>query len=385
MKLVFYSLILNHHQASVADELYELLGYNFRFVELSPCNDTKGGTEDYSKRPYLVRSWHSTTEYDEAMRMAKCADVCVFAGYESLPFEKERLRSGKLSFDMGERLLKRGWVNLLSPRILRMVLNYHIYNWRKKPLYKLCCSGFTASDCNRLGMFSKRCYKWGYFTAVDNSSINVKTLSESKPVKIMWCSRLIKLKHPELAVTLARNLKEKGYNFHIDIYGDEGNVSNHEKVFTRHRMAELINQLDVSDKITLHGNVPNNVVIDEMRRHHIFLFTSDKREGWGAVANESLSNGCVLVASDAIGSSPYLIKEGYNGFLFTSCDAYSLTEKVEWLLNNPKQRSQMQRNAINDMQKLWNPHNAAVSLLKLIDALERGETPEISEGPCSKA
>lgn len=40
------------------------------------------------------------------------------------------------------------------------------------------------------------------------------------------------------------------------------------------------------------------------------------KKGWEAVANEAMSNGCVLAAADTIGSTPYLIKEGVTGFSF---------------------------------------------------------------------
>lgn len=384
MKLVFYSLFLNHHQAGVADELYAILGDNYRFVELSTCNDSKGGG-DYSTRPYLVKAWQSKEKYNQAMVLAKTAEVCVFSGYESLPFQKERLKTSLLSFDMGERLLKRGWLNLLSPRIFKISSSYYLHRWREKSIYKLCCSAFTSSDCNKLGMFKDRCYKWGYFTPVDNK-LQIPSINTSRePVQIMWCARFLTLKHPELVIELAKKLKNKGYDFHIDIFGDADKVAKHEKVFPRNELESLIKALNVEDCVSLKGNVPNSTIIEEMKRHHIFLFTSDKKEGWGAVANESMANGCVLVASDAIGSSPYLVKDGYNGFLFKSCDIDSLTSKVEWLLNHPTERYKMQTNAMETMRRLWNPRNAANSLLRLIDSIENGRDTEINDGPCSKA
>ena len=54
--------------------------------------------------------------------------------------------------------------------------------------------------------------------------------------------------------------------------------------------------------------MPNAKILQEMRKHEIFLFTSDRNEGWGAVSNESMSNGCMLVGSDGIGSIPFLVK-----------------------------------------------------------------------------
>ena len=201
----------------------------------------------------------------------------------------------------------------------------------------------------------------------------------------MWCARFLTLKHPELVIEMAKILKDKAYDFVIDIYGDDAGVGAHERAFSRQRLEALIDACGVGDRVRLHGRLPNSEIIAAMRRHQIFLFTSDRREGWGAVANESMANGCVHVASDAIGSTPYLIRDGYNGMVFRSGDSASLAAKVEWLFNHPLERKQMRLNALTTMRTLWNPNNAAVSLLTLIDNIRRGQTPGIEEGPCSEA
>ena len=108
IKIVFYSVVLNHHQISVADALWDMTGHHYTFVELSDLKDSKGAASDYSARPYLLRIWESDAAYNKAMALAKTADVCVFSGIESLEFEKERMKAGLLSFDMGERWLKHG-------------------------------------------------------------------------------------------------------------------------------------------------------------------------------------------------------------------------------------------------------------------------------------
>lgn len=36
----------------------------------------------------------------------------------------------------------------------------------------------------------------------------------------MWCSRYLKWKHPEMPVLLAARLKDKGYHFILDMYGN---------------------------------------------------------------------------------------------------------------------------------------------------------------------
>ena len=391
MTLVFYSLILNNHQANVADELWELTEHNYCFVELAKlqAEHRKGDLRDYSNRPYLLRAWESEENYSKAMELAQMAECCVFSGVQALPFQKARMKRGLLSFDMSERWLKRGVLNLFSPTILKMSLAYHFGGWGRKPLYKLCCSAFAAADQYKVGTYHGRCYKWGYFTRVEKVDVeafpNVSTLHTTP---LMWCSRYLILKHPELPIWMAHRLKNKGYRFVLDMYG-----SGEYETQTR----QLAQKLKVEDVVRFIGVKPNNELLDDMRNHSIFLFTSDRNEGWGAVANESMANGCVLVASDGIGSSPYLINDGQTGLLFTSpkqsssfnrpdiAALDSLCDKVEYLLVNPRKWQDMRHRSTALMQTLWNPHIAAERLLTLIDCLEKGKDTPFIEGPCSKA
>ena len=394
MKIVFYSLILNNHQANVADELWELTRHSYCFVELAnlQAEHRKGDAHDYGDRPYLLRAWQSGENYSKAMELARTAECCVFSGVQALPFQRERMKRGLLSFDMSERWLKRGILNLFSPAILKMFLAYHCGGWGKNPLYKLCCSAFAASDHYRLGMYRGKCFKWGYFTRVEKFDVEASwdvSTSNTEVTPLMWCARYMMLKHPELPLLMAARLKSEGYRFMLDMYG-----SGKFEATARQLAADL----DVTDVVNFFGNKPNDELLTDMRRHKIFLFTSDLNEGWGAVANESMANGCVLVASDAIGSSPYLVENGRTGLLFRSPDSHSnfrrpdmaaldaLCEKVESLLDNPDKLLKIRQQSLALMQEGWNPKVAAERLLILIGRLRNGEeTPFSKDGPCSKA
>lgn len=393
MTITYFSNFLNHHQKLVADELYELSDHQYTFVEVVPMYDwlKKGGYTDYSQEPYVLRAWENKDNMQKAIELAKSSDVALFGGPEVLGLEVIRAKNtGKLSFEVSERWLKRGWINLLSPRLLKSQWYYHTL-FRKKPFYKLCASAYGAKDQYKLYSFKNKCYKWGYFTKVVPLDVD-KLKYDSDVVKIMWCARFLDWKHPELPVFLAKNLKKLGYKFTIDMYGSG-------EMFERTKA--LAQDLNVNDVITFCGNVPNEQILDAMRKHEIFLFTSDQNEGWGAVANEAMSNGCVLVGSDAIGSTPFLVKDGENGLLFKSSQTNkgllktklevdelalnSLTKKVEWLLNHPADRKVMAMAAYKSMCEVWSPKNAAHSFLKLVDDLQHGRYSSISEGPCSKA
>ena len=97
-----------------------------------------------------------------------------------------------------------------------------------------------------------------------------------------------------------------------------------------------------------------------------------------------MSNGCVPVASDAIGSVPYLVKGNENGMIFNSESIDSLYEKVVYLLKHPEERKKMSQRAFYTMREVWSPANAANNLIRLIDDLQREGETSIVEGPCSK-
>lgn len=378
MKLAFFNNNLNHHQVFVADEFYRLLGDEYIYVATAAHDKIglKGGL-DYSSRPYLLVISESNKNKQHALELARTADVCVF-GAESLDFaiERAKMKNCGIAFELSERWMKKGWVNILSPRLRRWWWNYQTL-FRFKPFYKLNASAFAACDHARLLSYKGRCYKWGYFTNVDenfNVEASIPDVFISGITPIMWCSRFLKLKHPEIPVQMVAKLKEKGYMIILDFYGTGEQEES---------IKGLVKNLGLEDMIRFHGELPNYQIINAMRNHYIFLFTSDRNEGWGAVANEAMANGCVLVASDAIGSTPYLIQDGVNGFLFKSCCVDSLEKKVRWLLDHQQSMQEMRKNAQKSMIEFWSPRNAARSLLKLVDDLQHGRECTINEGPAS--
>ena len=374
MTIVFFWNYLNHHQVLVADEMYKLLGDKFRFVATLPRNarELKGGM-DYSLRPYCVLAGESAEAHEQALMCAQTADVCVFGACSQ---EYAVMREKGLSFECGERWMKRGWINILSPVLRHWWKNYMRY-FRHRDFYKLCASAYTAQDDERLGCYKGRHYKWGYFTEVPVNHAETKmTRSKYGDIRMMWCARFISWKHPEMPVELARRLKSEGYKFHIDMYGDGPLKS---------KIQKMIQSQNLNEYISLKGNVPNENIQKAMSDSDIFLFTSDKQEGWGAVANEAMANRCCLVGADDIGAVPYLVRNKENGLMFKSKSLNSLHEQVKGLLDNPSMIALLSERGYKDMLELWNPQNAARSLLSLIDNLKNERDTSITEGPCSNA
>ncbi len=378
MKLTFITNLVNHHQIPIADELFKILGNDYTYVAMEPLPDwLKQGGYSEIERPYIIRPYENEKIMDLVKEKADNSDV-VIIGSAPEYLVQNRLDANKVTFHYSERWFKDGYYHLLSPRALWSYWKRHT-RYRSKRSYMLCASAFTAPDVHKVFAYPGKCFKWGYFTKVDDefpveASPDVST-SETLHT-LMWCARFLKLKHPELPILLARKLKDKGYSFKLDMFGS-GVVLEKTK--------SLAKKKHVEDVVSFKGNLPNAEILKEMRMHDIFLFTSDKNEGWGAVVNESMSSGCAFVGSDAIGAVPFLVKNGENGLIFKSEDIDSLTEKVIYLLDNPEECKRMARNAYLTMKHVWSPQNAAKNLITLSNCLLQGKMNPIKEGPCSPA
>lgn len=380
MKLVFVTNYINHHQVYLADEFYKILGGNYVFVSTIEMYEFRKqlGYPDFSDRPYIVNAYKSEDMKLKSLHLAYDADV-VIIGSAPEDYVTERIKAGKLTFRYNERWFKTKPWYLSGPKAWLNFYKNHI-RFKNKPLYMLAASAYTANDVYAIGAYKNKVYKWGYFTTVpknlevEASEQDVSTL-EITP-HIMWCSRFLKLKHPELPVMLAARLKKEGYRFALNMYGSGVELES---------TKALARDLDVEDIVSFRGNFPNQEILSAMRCHQIFLFTSDKNEGWGAVLNESMSNGCAVVASNRIGAAPFLIKDGENGLIFESENMDSLYSKVKSLLDDEELRKSISRNAYKTMYEMWNPKNAAQRFMELVKKIQVGSDTPFVDGPCSKA
>lgn len=138
---------------------------------------------------------------------------------------------------------------------------------------------------------------------------------------IMWVGKFDFRKQLPLALQILK--KTQNPKLHLDIYG----TGNDKQVQEVHDLAE---KLQLNQSVTWHGNQPNKVIIEAMKKAHIFLFTSIS-EDTSTVVLEAVSNQLPVVCFDACGMG------------------YVINEKVgrKIILSNPKQ-------SINDFAKVLN-------------------------------
>ena len=377
MKITFLTNLVNHHQICVADELFKYYKYDYTYVAFESLPDwlRKGGYQEI-ERSYVLKSYESPQNKEKAEKLAYESDI-VIIGSAPEYLVKRRLHENKITFHYSERWFKRISYRFLSPRFWYNFYRYHT-RYRNKRSYMLCASAFTASDVYKVGAYPHRCFKWGYFTKVEAFDIHANLREKRGKNRIMWCARFLDWKHPELVVELAERLRSIGDEFIINMFGN-GVEFEHIK--------QMIEKMGLSDVIHLRGNLPNDMILKEFRNHNIFLFTSDRNEGWGAVLNEAMSNGCAVVASHQIGSVPFLVKDGVNGLIFKSENVNSLYDKVSSLLINAECCEKLAKEAYRTMLDEWSPTKAVARLIKLFDTVMNDQLTNynVTEGPCSWA
>ena len=134
-------------------------------------------------------------------------------------------------------------------------------------------------------------------------------------------------------------------------------------------LKEMTREYGLSEKVSFLGSMPPENVRECMEQAGIYLFTSDKKEGWGAVLNESMNSGCAVVASHLIGSVPYMLKDRINGSIYESGNLDDLFEKTKYLLDHPKAQDVFGKTAYETVTTEWNANISAQRFVRLCEAI----------------
>lgn len=379
MTVVFLTNIMTPHQKEVYEAFSTRSNVSFHFVECRDIDKTKlpigwKSQGDLPERVVTYEQFRANRElYDE---LILTADV-VIVGAAPERLVSKRLRARKLTFRYSERFYKKG---LQEHTHLRNFLAAWLHHGRlqKYPFYMLCASAYTAADAAVFGNYLNRCYKWGYFPACRRYE-DVSALMERKmPQSLLWAGRMLDWKHPEAAVEVAKRLKKDGYAFHLTIIGT-GEMEEELKT--------LICTEGLEDCVSPVGQMSPEEVRDQMEKSEIFLFTSDRNEGWGAVLNEAMNSACAVVASHAVGSTPFLVQHEKNGLIYRDGDVDDLYRNVRRLMDDAVLREELSLRAYATIADEWNAENAVDKFMELAGQLlaDASDTDVHADGVCSKA
>lgn len=372
--IVIASNYFNHHQRYLSEALDEMTGHSFFFIETMEMEQERKnmgwGTADI---PVYVLQEYDPVQRKKCRKLIQEADVVIWG---SCPYGLilPRLLAHKLTFCYSERIFKEGlsgfgyWGRAIKYGLL--------YRPPQKNHYLLASSAYASADHARLNLFRDKTLRWGYFPQAITYSLP-QLMTEKNPTTILWAARMIPWKHPEYAIDVAKQLRQWGCDFTMELVGN-GEL--------QQEMERLVAKEGLQAQVKLTGACTPEQVRRKMERAAIFLVTSDQNEGWGAVVNEAMNSGCAVVACRGVGAAPFLIESGKNGLLFEVGDPAGLAAQTRFLLEHPRQRQQMGEEAYRTIADTWNSSCAARRLIALSQDLLDGKKPVLPQsGPCSPA
>ena len=221
MKVVFVSNFMNHHQLPVALEMSEIYDYTFIATQPIASEQLNMGYEDMNKKyPFIMLTYDGSCTLEEVEKRILEADVVIFGSCDFSLVEK-RIQLNKITFRYSERLFKnwsliRKLSSFVRPKYFKQCTKY-----RNKKYYLLCASAYAAKDYHWYGAFKDKSFKWGYFT--DNKVVDADDIIQEKEknekLNLLWCNRLVRYKHPEMAIVVAKYLRDNAIDFVLDVVG----------------------------------------------------------------------------------------------------------------------------------------------------------------------
>lgn len=345
MKIVFVSNFLNHHQTTLCDNIQSKVD-SFYFIY-----GYKGKGSKIKKREERDYTLYFKDNVERAKEEILSADAVIFGSCPKALIDL-RMKENKLSFIYSERLFKKSILQLFKPQNYKAIKHKYL-NYKDKNLYVLAASAFLSYDLSHFNYPTDKIFQWGYFPAIEKSDI-----SEKIENSILFTGRFLDWKHVETVINTAKLLKKDKIDFNVSIIGGGPEEE---------KLKSFVNKYDLSDCVEFLGTKSHQEVLHIMSQHRIFMFTSSFEEGWGAVLNEAMGNGCAVVASSAAGSTPFLVTHNQNGKVYKYGNDKNAYIAVKELLLNKEETERLGKNA---METIENEYNCEIAAKRFVEAVK---------------
>ncbi len=167
-------------------------------------------------------------------------------------------------------------------------------------------------------------------------------------VRIVLVAAIYPLKRQEDLIKAAVILKERGFNFQIDIIGsgEKSYIDKLEGIIRENNLGECISLLGRKDEIQKYYQMNDISVI------------CSRSESFGRVCVESQLSGCVVVGASA-GATEELIEDKKTGFLYECENATELAEKIAYVILHSSESGTIARAAQKRAMQLFSKENSA--------------------------
>lgn len=163
-------------------------------------------------------------------------------------------------------------------------------------------------------------------------SNRAKLKIESKPIKILFLSNLIKSKGVFVLIEACKILQERGYDFLCDFVGGEGDVN-------AHQFKIKIEEAEISNRIRYLGRKHGLEKNEAYQNADIFVLPTNK-DCFPLVLLEAMQNKLPVISTNE-GGIPDIVEDKVTGFLVDQNNPTELADKLATLIDNEAMRLEM--------------------------------------------
>ena len=351
MRVVIITNNYNPHVSELSPAFIKA-GCETTFIETAPLESFRNEVGFAQERPAdVIQSYR---DFSKAKKVVDSADLILY-GNGDKALVHDALKRGVYFFRWSEHL-DRG-ESFLALHKLHLHFTERYFSQKG---YLLCNSSHSEHDFTSAGLYRGKCLYWGYYPK-GNKEVDVakKNIDTSNPIRLLWGGRMLPLKHVEKCLEAADLLFEQSIPFFFEIVGDGECYAT---------LASHLATKPYHDHVILSRSKPQSYLLARMIESDIYLFTSDKGEGWGAVVNEALSSQCAVLSCRAAGATDFLIQDGVNGLSYASDEEFKAK-----LLRLVKDRAYAQKLAVEGRRFIcedWTADQAVSHLLQVVDHLQ---------------
>jgi glycosyltransferase involved in cell wall biosynthesis len=395
-RLTLVNNMPSHHQMPLARELHRILGGRFRCVFVSPMDAERAGMRwsdpSAGAGDWVIRAWESQEAMGlarEATLTADAALLCTLWSYPPVPaWARERLGNGRLTLGFAESRAKPAlrrpqfkngmpaigplkWVAALRAR---KGLEEERRTYASPHCHFLSIGARAAEFEAKRGNFGDRMWKYGYFTEVPDETPRPRPRDS---LRVFYAGRLLPWKRVDDLVQGSSMAIRRGARLQVEIVGEgvEGD-----------RLRALADSLGIAPSVTFRPFQPTATIRETMRASHVLFLGSTEEEGWGAVVNEGMSEGCVPVVSSGCGAGTYLVENGRSGLKYDTGNVKNLAAILVDLAADLPGAERLGRQAWEYVHAQWSPGAAAERVVRFCgDILAGAPPPRFAEGPLSHA
>lgn len=166
----------------------------------------------------------------------------------------------------------------------------------------------------------------------------LKAASQPKQNEIMFCATLTNLKGCDMLLEVWARIADSEKNWRLTIVGDGPQRGELEGIVRDRKLPRV--------EFVGYKSDPSSY----FAKAKILAFPS-RREGWGLVLVEAMSNGCVPVAFDSYGAVHDIIDDGVNGFIVPAFDLDRYAVALRKLMDDGEAFNKMQSAALSTPAK----------------------------------